>query len=224
MKPENIADLLRQAIREKALSPGSALIQADLAAKFGVSRNPIREALRMLVADGLVEMTHGDGAVVRQLGLSDLTELYELRLQLEPQLATQIVELARKTDIERLRVLALAMKSESMTARWMQQNFEFHSSLFHLTEKPRTTEILINLLNAVQPYSLENVDQLGGRTQASEEHLEMVDAIEKSDAVRLANLTKTHLQAALNRLEDRFASVSVDIENRDLIASLGFKK
>lgn len=220
MKPEEIAELLRQAIREKALAPGSPLIQADLAAKFGVSRNPIREALRMLVADGLVEMTHGDGAIVRKLGLSDLTEIYDMRVQLEPQLAPHIIGQARRVDILELRELARCMKDESQTAKWMQLNFDFHALLFELSNRPRTAEILLGLLNAVQPYSFENVDQLGGRQQASDEHFEMVQAIEDQEPVLLARIMQTHLESARQRLEEKFADPSTESRNRELMESL----
>jgi DNA-binding GntR family transcriptional regulator len=59
-----MAELLRQGIRENVLSPGQQLVQDDLAKRFGVSRNPVREALRMLAAEGLVTIAAGDGAVV----------------------------------------------------------------------------------------------------------------------------------------------------------------
>lgn len=207
MSPEEIAAALRQAIREKELPPGSALIQEDLAQRFGVSRNPVREALRMLVTDGLVDMRLGDGATVRRLSPTDLAELYDLRLAIEPLIARPIMDEARPRDIDELQRMADAIEQASDLTEWIRLNFDFHTFLFSLGNQPRTEAILTSLLSAVQPYSSEHIGQLGGRTQASSEHFEMIEAIRRRDAEALADLFRQHLSAAKSRLLKHYAEV-----------------
>jgi len=203
MTPEVIAERLGQAIREKVFAPGTALIQEDLAQRFQVSRNPVREALRILATEGLVTMTSGGGATVRQLTSGELHELYDLRILLEPTIAEPIVNGALARSVRELAVLADEMASTTDIAVWMRTNFAFHTALYSLADRPHTESILRTLLAAVQPYSFENIEVLGGKTQANREHLEMIDAIRHGDSHRLASLFVTHLQAAKERVSQQ---------------------
>jgi DNA-binding GntR family transcriptional regulator len=91
---------------------------------------------------------------------------------------------------------------------WMRANFEFHSTLYALADRPHSESILRSLLNSVQPYSQEHIEKLGGRSQASVEHFDMVQAIRDGDADELARLFLEHLGTARKRLSDSFAQDS----------------
>lgn len=217
MTPERIAALIGQAIREKVFAPGMPLIQEDLAKRFKVSRNPIREALKILAAEGVVSMPPGGaGATVRRLSNQDLEELYHLRLVLEPDIAPHIIDGALKKHTDALRALAERMDAADDASSWMRLNFEFHTMLFELADRPHTESILRGLLSSVQPYSQENIEHLGGRPQASEEHHLMVQAIVDGDAERLARLFVIHLETAREKLVDSFS----DEKSLDPISSL----
>src|SRR5579872_4601468 len=109
MRPDEIVSLLRRAIRERVLEPGQSLNQDDLAKRFGVSRVPLREALRTLVGEGLVVMRPGIGAVVTELDPGELDELLCLRAQLEPPLTAAIVGRAGPPDFAALRQMVAQM-------------------------------------------------------------------------------------------------------------------
>jgi DNA-binding GntR family transcriptional regulator len=200
LSPEVIADRIALAIREKLYTPGTALVQEDLARRFEVSRSPVREALRILATEGLVTMSPGGGATVRHLGREDLEELYDLRILLEPTIAEAIVENATSRDIADLADLAERMEQSTSTTTWMRANFDFHCRLYETADRTHTQDILRSLLAAVQPYSEENVHRLGGRSQADHEHHEMIDAIRRDDADVLADLMREHLRSARSRL------------------------
>lgn len=200
MSPEVIAERIAAAIREKVIAPGASLIQEDLARRFEVSRSPVREALRILATEGLVEMTPGGGASVRRLDRAELEELYDLRIKLEPTVAAQIVAHITGAELARLDELVVEMEEQQDVGRWMRANFEFHTRLHAAAGLPRTQEILRSLLAAVQPYTQENIDHLGGRGQADTEHREMIAALRGQDADRLAELFRTHLVSAKNRV------------------------
>jgi DNA-binding GntR family transcriptional regulator len=200
MSPEEIAAALRVSIRNKTLSPGDTLVQEELAKNFGVSRNPVREALRMLVSEGLVEMTAGMGATVRMMDLDDLVELYDMRIALEPIFAQSIIEQIRRKDLDSLTKIAQNIEATSDIQKWVALNFEFHSNLYQLGATDRARDILNSLLSAVQPYTLEHIEKLGGKSQASQEHFFMIDAIGNNDSAKLGNLFVQHLSAAKARL------------------------
>ena len=216
MSPEAIAELIRQAIREKVFAPGMSLVQEDLAQRFGVSRSPVREALRILGTEGLVVIQPGEGATVRRLSRADLEEIYDLRLALEPLIAPIIVAEGRGRDIALLESLAATMKSTADVDQWMRANFEFHQRMYQMTGLARTEGILSGLLSAVQPYSEENIGHLGGRQAADAEHEGMIDAIRSREADRLADLIVDHLRAA----RDRLASAYETIESPDPLRML----
>lgn len=206
MTPEAIAALLGQAIREQVLAPGAALIQEDLAQRFNVSRNPVREALRILASEGIVIIRPGGGATVRKLSRQDLEELYDLRIALEPQIAPYIVAEARNRDIDALTIMVEKMAAETDVSAWMRTNFEFHGALYAIAGRPHTESVLRSLLSSVQPYSLEHIDRLAGKKQASEEHAAMVRAIRENNASDLADLFIVHLQTAKDRLRDSYGT------------------
>ncbi|MFJ6651429.1 GntR family transcriptional regulator [Microbacterium sp. NPDC091313] len=200
MSPETIAARIALAIREKVIPPGAALVQEDLARRFEVSRSPVREALRILATEGVVHMTAGGGTFVRRLDRAELDELYDLRLSIEPTIAESILARITRAEISALESRVAEMESTADVGRWMRANFEFHTRLYAAAGRQRTAEILRGLLSAVQPYSQENIDQLGGRAQADAEHREMLAALRDGDAPRLAELFRVHLRSAQERV------------------------
>jgi DNA-binding GntR family transcriptional regulator len=216
--PEQMAGILRQAIREKVLPPGELLVQEDLAHRFAVSRNPVREALKILSAEGLVEIGSGGRAAVRTLTIDDLNEIYDLRIALEPTLAPRIVDEARGRDVAQLREAIREMAAQDSVSDWLRLNYDFHLRLYKLADRPHTELILTNLLSLTQPYSQENVGALGGRSSASAEHVQMVDAIESRDAVKLAELLEVHLESARDRLRAAWATVGAPSD--DVLSAL----
>jgi DNA-binding GntR family transcriptional regulator len=115
-------------------------------------------------------------------------------------IAPFIVQGAMRRNVAELREMAETMLLAESVESWMRLNFAFHAYLYSLADRPHTESILRGLLSSVQPYSLENIQRLGGREQASREHVEMVDAIQDGDAETLASLFVVHLQSAKERL------------------------
>lgn len=204
MTPEAIAQLLAQAIRENEYPPGTALVQEELARRFSVSRNPVREALRILVAEGLVTMVQGSGAKVHMHSRQELDELYDLRLVLEQQIAPYIVEGVTQRAISALRALIEKMQSATTNSEWMRHNFNFHIAVYELADRPHTVAMLRGLLSAVQPYSFENIELSGGHDDSDQAHTNMISALENSDAERLADLFTSHLERTRSRLDAHY--------------------
>jgi DNA-binding GntR family transcriptional regulator len=198
--PEEIAVLLRRAVRRRVLRPGQTLNQDDLARRLGVSRVPVREALRTLVGEGLIIMRSGMGAVVAELDAEEVEELYELRLQLEPPLAPRIMTNVGDGDIEDLSDLLRRVDEEPDPEEWSGLNYGFRRRLYELSERPHSIRLVTQVLNLVEPYSRYYAHVLGGRDEIREELTGEIAALRDRDADRLGGLISDHLTRARQEL------------------------
>ncbi len=191
---------VRDRILDGTLTPGSALNQVGLAEEFGVSRIPLREALRSLQGEGLVVLEAGQGARVVEHSHTDIADLYDLRLRLEPPLAADIIDSLAPTDVRQLRHLAQQMEQEVRPADWSDLNRRFHLTMYEHIGRHHTLRIVRQLIDLVEPYSHSYVHHLAGLHRASQEHHAMVATIDSQDPDGLEDLLHTHLATARDTL------------------------
>lgn len=198
MRPDEIAVALRRALRERAIRPGQAINQDELARQYGVSRIPLREALRTLVGEGLIIMRPGLGAVVAELQVSEVQELYGLRLQLEPHLAAPIVYHVRRRDTGDLTALVEAMGAlqQDQSEEWSGLNYRFHRRLYELSEQKHAVRLVVQVLNLVEPYARVHAHVLGSRPREQQEQAAMIDTLRDGDVTRLEGLLRQSIEAA----------------------------
>ena len=169
MRPDEIASALRRAVQERVIRPGRAINQDELARQYGVSRIPLREALRTLVGEGLIIMRPGLGAVVTELQVSEVQELYGLRLQLKPPLAGPVVDHVRRRDTEDLATLGrhhAGGLEQEQSEEWSGLNYRFHRRLYELSEaEARDPARGCQVLNLVEPYARVHAHVLGLRAR-----------------------------------------------------------
>lgn len=198
MRPEEIATSLRRAVRERVFPPGQVLNQDDLARRFGVSRIPLREALRTLVGEGLILMKPGLGAVVTELQAEEVSELYGLRRQLEPPLAPHVVEHVRRRDVTELAgmVEAMGTLSQEQSEEWSNLNYRFHRRMYELSERKHTVRLVVQVLNLVEPYARVHAHVLGSRPRMQDQRAAVVDALDAADAGRVGALIEESIGVA----------------------------
>lgn len=229
MRPDQIADLLRRAVRERVLLPGQMINQDEMAKRFGISRIPLREALRTLAGEGLVVMRPGIGAVVTELNADDVNELYGLRLQLEPPLAQWIVTRWRAQDLEELegilaRMSAVeppgssALKPQDLDG-WTSQHYLFHRRLIELSGRRYSVRLATQLLNLVEPYSRLYMHLVGPQQHSVAEHEEIVAALRAGDAAGLAARITNGLEVVRKRLVESMASDDQDVDLASLFGT-----
>ena len=220
MRPDEIAGLLRRAVRERLLVPGQPLNQDELAKRFGVSRIPLREALRTLAGEGLVVMRPGIGAVVTELDAEELNELYGLRLQLEPPLAEWIVARARAEDLEELEGILARISSlgEGNLEAWANLDYLFHRRVAELSGRRHSLRLVTQVLNLIEPYSRLYVHLVGPEHHLVSEHEEVIAAIRAGDARALEARMVRGLESARRRLVESASSMDEDV---DLVSLLG---
>ena len=199
---EQVLEQLRSAILGGALAPGTPLVLSELSTQLGVSRTPIREAIRDLAGEGLVDFDSYRSSMVHVPTLAEAQEVYGLRLVLEPLGVLRAVERISDEQLERARALHEAMLHTSDLGTWVQLNRDFHAILFEPADSPRLLAIVTSLRNAAAiqvSLSIQaEVSQLEG---ANREHELILDAYGKRDAERAAELTRTHLRSTLDIIE-----------------------
>jgi DNA-binding GntR family transcriptional regulator len=172
--------------------------QDELARRFGVSRIPLREALRTLVGEGLIIMKPGLGAVVTELDAGEVQELYGLRLQLEPPLAKDIVDHVRRRDLDDLTALAASMKAlgEKDSEEWSDLNYRFHRRVYELSERRHAVRLVVQVLNLVEPYARVHAHVLGSRPDTQQGWDDVIEALRVGDAERLEQLIADGIRSA----------------------------
>lgn len=191
-----VAATLRDLILNGEYAPGERVRQGELAERHGASRLPVREALRMLEAEGLVTLVANTGAWVATLSADECHELYLVRERLEPLLLRMNTPLLPAEEIDRLAMLAAQMESTDDVERFLALDREFHlSSLVHA---PTTVlgDHVLNLWNRTQHYrraATRLFSTEGDRSVHHDHHL-IVAALRRSDADEAENVLARHIR------------------------------
>lgn len=195
-KEEQVADFLREGIIAGRYPRGARLKQLEIANLLETSITPVREALKLLAAEGYVTGDSYRGATVAPFDITASNETLNLRILLETQLVRGAVEHATAADIQELRVLAADFESafaagENETAR--AANYRFHHRMFEIAKMPQTLHF-VQILWARYPFDL--INRLKGRVpRAAEEHDELLGAIIASDAAAAMLATRRHIES-----------------------------
>jgi DNA-binding GntR family transcriptional regulator len=191
-----VAAELRSEILQGDITPGSRLSQQSTAERFGVSRIPVRDALQILVGEGLVQPVSNATAVVTGLSIAELQELYELREAVEP-LATQIaVPNVGRADHITMRKQLQIMEEHADTRTWLAANGAFHAAVYERADRPRMIELVERLRRLTDRYMYVHLEVVGKTEHLTSEHLAILAAVEAGDSALAATLTREHLASA----------------------------
>ena len=190
-------------IRRGDLAPGARLRETELAERLGISRTPVREAIRMLEADDLVTHQPRLGATVRRLDHAEVVELYEMRAVLEGTAARLAARGASMVEIEELAGLNVVMAAAKSGAEARDLNRQFHRAL-HEAARNR---FLIRSMAAIQKTLLilgpTTLTDPARATEVVEEHATILTALANRDGARAESAMRGHIEAALRlRLRD----------------------
>ena len=196
--------VLHRAIVSGTIPGGTRLVRASIAREFAAGPRQVRDALRELAAEGLVRMEETGDAVVRELCRSDLEDIYQVRMLLEPLAAARAASLASQDDVMRaVRVLA-AMESETDASRWADYNSSFHRVIDESGSSPRLVAILENLRELSACYVRHSILAVPDRAdRANAEHEEIMRAVIARDPVAAADAMFRHLDGTLSALTIR---------------------
>ena len=201
-------EALRERILRGVYADDTPLRQDALAAELGVSRIPIREALRQLEAEGLVVFNPHRGAVVSSLSVDEIDELFELRAQIESDLVRRAVVRTTAEDVSRakdiLKAYEAAFRGAEVT-EWGKLNWEFHSTLYAPADRPFTMAIIQRLHQQSDRYLRMQLVLTHGESRAIDEHRAILAAVAAQDVKLASSLMRQHILGAGRQLV-RFVS------------------
>ncbi len=208
-KEEQVADHLREAILAGRLPRGTRLKQAEIAEQLRISITPVREALRLLEAEGYIDSRSFKGATVVPLDIVASEEVLRLRVLLEGQLVQHAVQHATTADLQDVRRLAeefaaAAEQQDSALARGA--NYRMHRRLYDTAGLPQTQQF-VQILWARYPFDV--INRVDGRaSRAAEEHEQLLRCVIERDIAGAMLTLRLHIEAGWNELNSQLRADS----------------
>ncbi|MCG7580409.1 GntR family transcriptional regulator [Mycolicibacterium sp. OfavD-34-C] len=188
-----VTDRLRKAIIAGELPGGTRLVQAELAQSLSVSVTPVREALRNLMSEGLVDYSPFHGATVHQTSRAELEDIYELRSVLIPLAVREGVKNITRAELDAAEQLAHQMAAETDPIGWVELNREFHKVFYVASRRPKVYELLVTLADLSSLYvGLSISGDAERRARGDDDHLEIVQAYRATDLDAATRITLAH--------------------------------
>lgn len=195
---QEVAERLRQQIFARELEPGSWIDEQKLAVEFGISRTPLREALKVLAVEGLVTMKVRRGAYVTEMSERDVTDVYHLLSLLESDAAAVVARSASARQMKEL--LELHGELEAAVTdreRFFALNEGFHLRLLAIADNRWRTQIVADLRKVMKLNRHHSLFRQGRLAESLREHRALMSALQKRDAQGAAELTREHFRNGL---------------------------
>ncbi len=196
---------LREAILRGDLKPGERLMELQLAAKLGVSRTPIREAIRMLQQEGLAVTIPRRGAEVAAMTEKDMEDVLQVREALEilaVQLASEKITKEQIAELEeRLKAFEQAVETAEVK-QIAQSDIDFHDLIYTAAENPRLVVLLNNLREQIYRYRVEYLKDEKNYPRLIEEHRQIVQGLKERNEQYVVEMTKKHMDNQANAVRN----------------------
>ncbi|MBE3588443.1 MAG: GntR family transcriptional regulator [Thermoanaerobacteraceae bacterium] len=195
---EMVFESLREAIIQGRLKPGERLMEVQLAEEMGVSRTPVREAIRKLELEGFVVMVPRKGAYVAGISVKDIVDVFEVRAAMEglaAGLAAERITEEELDELERALLKTTEVSGKSIDAL-VESDTEFHEIIYRASRNERLVQIISNLSDQIQRFRTTSLSQPGRTRLALEEHKHIVEAISDRNVELAQTLAREHIENA----------------------------
>ncbi|HZK43893.1 MAG TPA: GntR family transcriptional regulator [Syntrophomonadaceae bacterium] len=200
---ELVLEAIREAIINGRLQPRERLMEIQLAEELGVSRTPIREALRKLEIEGFIVMVPRKGAYVADLTFKDIADVFEIRSALEGLAASLAAERITDEELETIKNL-WAEKAEAIASNNLEKliivDTEFHEAIYKASRNDRLTNIINNLREQIQRFRATTLAYPGRMATSLDEHRGIVEALQARDVQLSRQLAVEHIENAENSM------------------------
>jgi DNA-binding GntR family transcriptional regulator len=199
---ERIGRALRAAIVSGDMEPGVVYSAPALGARFGVSPTPVREAMLDLVKEGLVDVVPNKGFRVTVISESDLDEITELRLLIEPPVVRQVTRRIPAEDLPELRQLAQVIVDHAEKGDlvgYTEADRVFHLRLLSYANNTRMSNLVSDLRDHTRLFGLSSLLERGELVDVAREHLPIIDTIERGDPRAVERLMRNHISQTRGR-------------------------
>ena len=195
---QQVAEKLREQIFNRELEPGSWIDEQKLAAEYGISRTPLREALKVLAVEGLVTMKVRRGAYVTEMSADDVTQVYRLLGLLEADAASEVAERASAAQIAELRALHDKLEKQvRQRDAFFIANEQFHLRLLTIAGNRWRAQIVGDLRKVMKLNRHHSLFKQGRVADSLAEHRAVMVALEQRDAEAAARLMRAHFMNGL---------------------------
>lgn len=194
-----VYDNLRSAILQGNMKPGERIVEKECAERYHISRTPVREALRKLEIEGLVQYIPRKGVVVKSINAAEIAEIYAIRIALECLAIESAVEHISTEDIAKLEYLTERMKQHEESGRMdelLDACNEFNKVLLQAAGMPRLIAMINSQKDSLQRYREITLSEDVRRTKAINEHKDILQAVIDKDKERAVKYVKMHLEGA----------------------------
>ncbi|MCG7521562.1 GntR family transcriptional regulator [Ruegeria sp. Ofav3-42] len=201
--PDVITNDLRERILSGEMAEGETIRQEALAEDYDVSRMPIREALKRLDAEGLVQLTNNRGASVTSHSLSEIGEIFDLRVLLEVDLFKRAIPQMIEADFAACEQLLDDMERSYEAydvGRWGSLNYEYHKALYSAADRGLTNEILQRVNLQSDRYVRMHLSVMEQREPAKKDHRQLLSLARKGQVEAACDLLTQHIQRTKDQL------------------------
>lgn len=208
-----VFDVLMNAIMSGQLSPGERLLEVQLAEEMGVSRTPVREAIRRLELEGFVVMLPRKGAYVAGVSIEDVENVYEIRTALETLAVRLAAQRMVDDDYRQLDALVERMQAtwqEGDVDNWVKLDASFHELLYRFSRNDRLAQLMANVMEQISRYRILSLANVEVRHNSLDEHQEVISALRLRDSEQAAAAAARHIentkQSLVRMLETTFCT------------------
>jgi DNA-binding GntR family transcriptional regulator len=195
---EEVAELLRQRIFSRELTPGSWIDELKLAEEYGISRTPLREALKVLATEGLVTMKVRRGAYVTEVNEKDLHDVFHLMALLEADAARTVAQTATDKQLQELEALhqqlEKAAKDKKDHIRFFTMNEGFHIRLLQIADNKWAGQMVADLRKVMKLNRAQSLLKAGRIEESLAEHAAIMAALKKRDAAATQAAMRAHIE------------------------------
>jgi DNA-binding GntR family transcriptional regulator len=197
---EEVADQLRVRIFAHELAPGAWIDEQSLAKEFGISRTPLREAIKVLAAEGLITMKLRRGAYVTEVNRSDLEQIFTILSLLEGEAAKEAAIKAKEKDLNDLDDMHLRLEKAAADRnldQFFEINVRFHERIIAIANNPWMTGVIADLRKVLKLQRKDSLSRSGRLQSSLSEHREILKALLKRDPIAAEQAMRTHLARGL---------------------------
>ena len=206
---ERILSTIRAAIVNGEIRPGTRIMEPELAERFGISRTPIREAIRQLESEGLISVIPRKGAIVASISPQDISNFYELKMILEGHAARLAAKNLTGNDLLKMETINRQIEAASAKknlSRVHDLRNEFHEIFLRACGNDKLHSIVQNLVMQFQRFHL--IPEIPGRIKGSiRQHTEIIEAFRRKDSARAEELVRKNSLYGKNLLLRELAKV-----------------
>ena len=193
---QEVAERLRQRIFAHELTPGTWIDEQKLAEQYGISRTPLREALKVLASEGMVDLKPRRGCYVTEISRQDLDDPFPLIALLEGRCAADAVKRAKPAEIRELKTIHERLEAAARDGRmdaFFEANQEFHRRIQELANNRWLLSVIQDLRKVLKLSRMHSLSLEGRLQQSLDEHRGILAALEAGDAVKAEKLMHDHL-------------------------------